>query len=168
MTQPVYIPLLDSTWGVLYPLLMAALSVVKGVVLAAIGVFVVVKLVKMAGRWRLALWVGAAVFFVVTVGSWLWSDYTALSVDATGIELRYATWPRPPQRLTFDQIESVSLSISGRRRNVRHLVIVTRPESAPGYGHWRSVAGSEEYIVLAIQWIEHASGGRIPIHRPHI
>ena len=27
--------------------------------------------------------------------------------------------------------------------------------------YWESAAGSEEYIALAIQWIEHTSGGRV-------
>jgi hypothetical protein len=53
------------------------------------------------------------------------------------------------------------MSTSGRRQRSRHLVITTRAASAFDRTHWESAAGSEEHITLAIQWIEHASGGRV-------
>jgi hypothetical protein len=162
MTQPVYIPLLDSIWGVLYPLLVAVISVVKGLLVGAVVVFAVVKLHKGSSRWRVAWRTGLALCLAVAIWSWFGSaEYTAVMVKPDGIELRYATWPRPARHFAFEQIESVSISTSGRRRSVRHLVVMVRPTGALDRMHWESAAASEENVALAIQWIEHASGGKV-------
>jgi hypothetical protein len=50
---------------------------------------------------------------------------------------------------------------SGRKNRATHLVITTKSDGALDRTYWESAAGSDEYIALAIQWIEHASGGRL-------
>lgn len=127
MTQAVDVPLLNATYGFMYPLLFAARSLFMGLVVGAVVTFVLVKLLGrlgVAARWRVALATGVALFLAVTAWSWLSSsDYTWVRVTAGEIELRYATWPRPARRIAFDQVESVSMSTSGRRGRSHHLVI---------------------------------------------
>jgi hypothetical protein len=115
-----------------------------------------------AGRWRIALATGTTLFLAITGWSWLSSsEFTVVRVTPDAIELRYAAWPWPARRLTFDEVESVSMSTWGRKARVHALVITTKPAIADTRTHWESAAGSEENIALAIQWIEHASGGRV-------
>lgn len=163
MTQPVDVPLLGGFMAYAYPLLFAVRSVVLGLVAGGVVTFLLVKVLRrgMAGRWRIALTTGVVLFLVVTAWSWLsWSGYTWVRVAADAVELRYATWPRPGERIAFDQVESVSLSTWGRKGRSYALVITTKP-GGPHAWRWESVAGDEENILLAIQWIQHASGGRV-------
>ncbi len=78
-----------------------------------------------------------------------------------GIELRYATWPRPAQRIPFGAVESVAISTSGRRGRSQHLLVVTRSDSALPRTRWESAAGTAQNVGVAVRWIEHASGGRV-------
>jgi hypothetical protein len=82
-------------------------------------------------------------------------------VTPTAIELRFATWPWPARRFTFDEVESVSMSTWGRKARAHAFVITTKATMPGTRTHWESSAGSEANILLAIQWIEHASGRRL-------
>lgn len=166
MDRPIDVPLLGSFFGLVYPMLLAGLAVFKGVVVGGVVTFVVVRALKrhgVAARWPAALAVGAVLFVGVSVWSWMsWSKYSWIRVTANEIELHYATWPRSAHRIALDQVESVSVTRSGRKRKAAaHLVIMTKPAGPLDRTYWESAAGSDEYIALAIQWIEHASGGRL-------
>jgi hypothetical protein len=169
MTQPVDVPLLDASFGFAYPLLLAGAALLKGVVVGAVVVFLLVKLLgrKVAARWPIALATGAVLILAVAAWSWLTSaDFSAVTVRAGEIELRYATWPRRGWRIPFDRIESVSMSASGRRALSYHLVVTTKSTGGLERTHWASAAGSEEHVTLALKWIAHASGGRVVVHQP--
>jgi hypothetical protein len=174
MTQPVDVPLLDVFGFYAYPLVFALRAVGLGLVagIVATVLLIVVLGLFMRRGWRRLFAGGAAaggvLFLVVTCWVWLsWSDYAAVRVTADGIELRYATWPRPGHRIAFEDITSASMRTErgsgrrGRRYEFHYLVIATKPVSGVERRHWESIRGSEENIVLALQWIEHASGGRL-------
>lgn len=171
MTQPVDVPILDGLFSYAYLPLYGALCTAVGLVAGIVATLLLVRLLGrcgVAGRWRIALTSGAAVFVVAAVAMWLsWASYTWIRVTGGGVELRYATWPRPARVIPFDQIESVSAWRStGRRGGVSyHLVIATKPDSPSGWYLWRSESGSQENVGRAIEWIEHASGGRVPSRR---
>lgn len=165
MTQPVDVPLLDPFGFYLHPLLFAARCVLIGLLVGAIVTFLLVKVLGrrgVAGRWRVTLATGAALFLAITGWSWLSSsEFTVARVTADAIELRYAAWPWPARRFAFDEVESVSMSTWGRRARVHSLVITSKATTPSPRTHWESAPGREENIRLAIQWIEHASGGRM-------
>jgi hypothetical protein len=165
MDRPVDVPLLGALFGALFPVFLAGLALFKGLIIGGLTTFVVVRLLKgrgVAARWQPALAAGAMLFLAVSVWSWLsWSKYSWIRITASEIELHYATWPRQAHRIPFDQVESVSMTTSGRKGRVSHLVITTKSTGALDRTYWESVGGDQQYIALAIQWIEHASGGRL-------
>ena len=167
MTLPVDVPLLSSFRFYTAPFFAAAGYVFFGLVAAVLVAFVLVKVLRRRGVVRylsIALKTSAVVFVAITSWAWLTSKhYTVVRVTADAVELRFANWPWPAQRFTFDEIESVSLSTSTRRgRAVGHgLTIMTKPMSPFASTYWPSAPAEREHVILAIQWIEHASGGRL-------
>ena len=171
MTQPVDVPLLGTFSTYLYLLLYGALCTIVGLVAAGVVTFLLVRVLRrrgVAGRWRIALTSGLAVYLAATIFMWLsWASYAWIRVTPQGIELRYATWPRPGRMIAFEHIESVSqIHSRGRKGGVtHHLEIVTKTESPFGWRMWRSEAADGEHVKLALQWIEHAGGGRVVSRR---
>ena len=167
MTQPVDLPLLAPWAYSVYPALFAARCFVVALVVGAGTTFALGKVLGrfgVAARWRAAFAAGGVLF--LAIGGWSWlssSEFTVLRVTPQGVELRYAQWPWPARRLTFDEIESVSITTSGRARRVKShaLAITTKTATASGRTFWESAAGDEANILRAMEWIEHASGGRL-------
>ncbi|MBM3218500.1 MAG: hypothetical protein FJZ38_07405 [Candidatus Rokubacteria bacterium] len=167
MALPVDVPLLSSSRFSTAPFFAAVGYVLFGLVAAALVAFVLVKVLRRRGvvrYWRIALKTSVVVFLLITSWAWVTSKhYTVVRVTADAVELRFANWPWPAQRFTFDEIESVSLSTSTRRgRAVGHgLVIMTKPTSLFASTYWPSAPAEREHVIPAIQWVEHASGGRL-------
>jgi hypothetical protein len=165
MDRPVDVPLLGSFLGMLFPVLLAGFALLKGLVFGGLTTFFVVMLLKrrgVASRWPSALAAGVALFAIVSVWSWFsWAQYSWIRVTANEIELHYATWPRSAHRIPFEQVESVSMTRSGRKQRSTHLLITTKPAGSRERTSWESAAGSDAHIALAIQWIEHAGGARL-------
>jgi hypothetical protein len=168
----VYVPLQNPTQLVLHYVIVGVLSVVVGLVFAGILAFVLYKILgraRVAARARIVGWVTVAL--VVLVPVWLWmtrSSYVGVRVDGRQIELVYAEWPRAPKRFDVDRIESVSLTWTGRRTKSPQLVIIVKPTGVFENTRWESTSGDEAYITRAMEWIEHAAGGRLQRARPPV
>jgi hypothetical protein len=168
MTQPVDVPLLAPWAYYVFPAVFAARCFAVALLVGAVATFALGKGLGrfgVAARWRAAFAVGGALF--LAIGGWSWlasSEFTVLRVTPQGIELRYANWPWPARRFTFDEIDSVSMTTWGRARRsakAHGLAITTKTATASGRTYWESAAGDEANIVRAMEWIEHASGGRL-------
>ena len=174
MSAPVHLPLLTPFAATVHVVLVAAVAVVVGLIAGGAGAFLVGRRLR---RRDAANWVGpalvtlAVVFVAVAATLWLrFSDYTALAIDGRTVELHYPTWPRPAARLAIDQIETAQIegaSQTGGRRRARTLVLTVKPTSGLASGRWESAAGDPDYMLRALEWLEHASGGRLRrVERP--